>query len=183
MREAGQRYLAPYRNFEMLVGQAESISLPPASVDFITAGQAFHWFDLDRTRAEFTRILRPDGWAVLVWNDRELTGSKFAEEYESLLVRFGIDYADVHQRGKATVASFERFFGNRTFARESFPNLQRLDYEQFVARVLSASYMPGPGHTKHAAMMREVDRIFSENENNGVVAMKYTTSLIYGRLT
>lgn len=183
MRDAGQRYLAPYRNFEMLVGQAESIPLPAASVDFITAGQAFHWFDLDRTRAEFMRILRPHGWVVLVWNDREFTGSKFAEEYENLLVRFGIDYADVHQRGKATVASFESFFGNPAFSRESYPNLQQLDYEQFIARVLSASYMPGPGHANHPAMMREVDRIFHENQNNDVVSMKYTTSVIYGHVT
>jgi SAM-dependent methyltransferase len=183
MREAGQRYLARYRNFKMLEGQAESIPLPGASVDFITAGQAFHWFDLTRSRHEFMRILRPDGWAVLVWNDREFTGSKFADDYERLVVRFGVDYADVHQRGKTTVASFEGFFGNTAFARESYPNLQQLDRESFVARVLSASYMPGPGHANHQAMMREVERIFCENEKDGVVSVRYTTSVTYGQMT
>jgi len=32
--------------------------LPDHSIDFITAGQAFHWFDAARARKEFGRILR-----------------------------------------------------------------------------------------------------------------------------
>jgi SAM-dependent methyltransferase len=183
MRAAGEQYLARYRNFEMLEGQAELIPLPGTSVDFVTAGQAFHWFDLTRSRHEFMRIVRPNGWAGLIWNDREFTGSRFSEEYESLVVRFGVDYADVHQRGKATVASFERFFGNTAFARASYPNLQQLDHEGLVARVLSASYMPGPGHANYPAMMREVGRIFHENEKHGVVSVKYTTNVTYGQMT
>jgi SAM-dependent methyltransferase len=183
MREAGRRYLAPYANFRMLDGQAESIPLPDATAGFITAGQAFHWFDAAAARREFIRILKPDGWAVLVWNNREFTGSQFADQYENLAVRFGVDYAEVHQRGKATSAAFDRFFGSSEIARESCPNPQQLDYEGFVARVLSASYMPGPEHANYASMMQEVDRIFRENQKDGVVWFRYTTRVIYGRMT
>ena len=183
MREAGQLYLAGYTNFRMLDGTAEVIPLHGTSVDFIVAGQAFHWFDLSDARHEFMRILKPNGWTALVWNDREFSGSRFAEEYEALLTNFGIDYANVHQRGKATATSFERFFGNNSFERETFPNVQKMDQDHFVARVLSASYMPGPGHSSHEAMMREVGRIFRENAKAGAVEMKYTTSVIYGQMS
>lgn len=183
MREAGQHYLAEYPNFTMVDGKAEQIPLPGTSVDFITAGQAYHWFDQKEARHEFMRILKPNGWVVLVWNDREFKGSKFADEYENLVQRFGTDYADVHQRGIATAASFEQFFGNSEFAKTSFPNVQQLDHERFIARVLSASYMPAPEHPSHAAMMQELERIFHENENNGVVDVKYTTSVIYGQMS
>ncbi len=48
--------------FQSLAGTAESVPLPDASVDLITVGQAVHWFDSYRSRQEFDRILKPNGW-------------------------------------------------------------------------------------------------------------------------
>ena len=55
---------------QALDGTAEAMPLADASVDVVTAGQAFHWFDTERALDEFHRVLRPGGWLVLVWNDR-----------------------------------------------------------------------------------------------------------------
>jgi SAM-dependent methyltransferase len=159
------------------------VPLPGTSVDFITAGQAFHWFNQKEARHEFMRILKPNGWAVLVWNDREYSGSRLADAYEALLWKFGIDYEQVHHRGKATVSSFEQFFGNSAFVKHTFPNLQHLDYDGLVARVLSASYMPTEGHQQYPAMMDEVNRLFRDNEKNGTVAIKYETNVYYGQMS
>ena len=41
------------------------------------AAQAFHWFDPEWTREEFKRILRPDGYVALMWNERQLDNSEF----------------------------------------------------------------------------------------------------------
>src|SRR5438876_6048912 len=68
MREAGERLLQAYPRFTSIAGTAEATTLPNQSVDFITAGQAFHWFDRAQCLREFERILRPGGWVVLVWN-------------------------------------------------------------------------------------------------------------------
>jgi SAM-dependent methyltransferase len=70
MRQAAERGLAGYANFRSIDATAEATTLPAASVDLILAAQAFHWFDRDRARAEFARILKPGGWVVLVWNER-----------------------------------------------------------------------------------------------------------------
>jgi ubiquinone/menaquinone biosynthesis C-methylase UbiE len=53
---------------EALAGRAEEIPLPDASVDAITVGQAFHWFDTGPALAEMRRVLRPGGGAALFWN-------------------------------------------------------------------------------------------------------------------
>jgi ubiquinone/menaquinone biosynthesis C-methylase UbiE len=53
---------------EALAGAAEAIPLPDASVDAVTVGQAFHWFDRDAAIAEMRRVLRPGGCAALLWN-------------------------------------------------------------------------------------------------------------------
>jgi ubiquinone/menaquinone biosynthesis C-methylase UbiE len=183
MRGAGKQFLGSYPNFEIVDGTAETIPLPGTSVDFITAGQAFHWFNQKEARHEFMRILKPNGWAVLVWNDRELSGSKFADAYEGLLQKFGIDYEQVNHRGKATVTTFEQFFGNSAFAKETFPNVQHLDHETLIARVLSASYMPSPGHHNYQPMMEEIDRIFRDNQKEGRVSVNYQTNVYYGQMS
>lgn len=50
---------------------AESLPLPDASLDAVTAGQAWHWFDPQAAAAEFARVLRPGGVVVLLWNTRD----------------------------------------------------------------------------------------------------------------
>jgi SAM-dependent methyltransferase len=51
-----------------LPGRAEEIPLPDASVDAVFAGQAAHWFDLDRAIPEMARVLRPGGVLGGLWN-------------------------------------------------------------------------------------------------------------------
>jgi SAM-dependent methyltransferase len=58
----------------VLDGTAEDIPLPDASVDVVTAGQAFHWFDTHRALDEISRVLRPAGWLALLWNERPESG-------------------------------------------------------------------------------------------------------------
>src|SRR4051812_45896686 len=53
MREAGERLVRSHPKFPNVAGTAESTSLPDASVDFIVAGQAFHWFNREACRKEF----------------------------------------------------------------------------------------------------------------------------------
>jgi SAM-dependent methyltransferase len=57
-----------------LDGTAEDIPLPDASVEIVTAGQAFHWFDTRRALDEIARVLRPAGWLALLWNERPESG-------------------------------------------------------------------------------------------------------------
>ncbi len=48
------------------VAPAESSGLADASVDLVTVGQAFHWFDAPRFIAEAGRVLRDDG-VLAIW--------------------------------------------------------------------------------------------------------------------
>src|SRR3974377_2166569 len=72
MRAAGEHFLQDYTNFSSVTGSAEATALPWQSVDFITAGQAFHWFNVRLAAKEFCRILKPSRWVVGVWEARRL---------------------------------------------------------------------------------------------------------------
>ena len=49
-------------------GSAEELPLADASVDAVLAGQALHWFDLDRALPEIARVLTPGGVLAGLWN-------------------------------------------------------------------------------------------------------------------
>ncbi len=180
MRQAGERLLAAFPNFTSVAGTAEATSLPDASVDFVTAAQAAHWFDRKRARQEFARILKPGGWLVLLWNERLTDSSPFLRDYEQLLQAYGTDYADV--RHEHTTDAVNVFFDPAPFHERVFAMRQEFGYAGLEGRLLSSSYAPGPGHPKHAPMVRELHRIFEAHKVAGRVSFDYKTRVYFGRL-
>lgn len=181
MRAAGERLLQTYSHFKSVPATAEATTLPPASIDVVTAGQAFHWFDPDKARTEFKRILKPEGWVVLVWNERRAGLTPLAQAYEQLLHTYATDYGKVvhHQQVDDTV--LRQFFGG-DFHVNTFPNSQLLDFEGLKGRLLSSSYAPATGHPQHLPMLAELQRIFDTHQVNGQVVFEYDTKLYYGHL-
>ncbi len=185
MRRAAEEMLAPrYPNFRSNDGTAEDTRLRGASVDFVTAGQAFHWFDPERARAEFARILRPGGWVVLVWNDRRLDRPAFAVGYERLVRRYNTDFDKVNHRnvGKDQSEALRRFFGSAKYENVHFDNPQRHDRDGVRARLLSSSYMPLADDPRYAAMLDELTDVFDAHQRDGTVTLEYDTRLFFGRL-
>ncbi len=181
MREAGERLLENYPNFKSVNATAEATTLMDASVDFVTAGQAFHWFDATRARAEFARILRPDGWVVLVWNERRNDATPFMRGFEHLIATRGTDYAQVvHHRFDETV--IHPFFGTNKVRLKSFENAQVFDFEGLKGRTLSASYVPQPGDPNYDLMLNELAALFDAHQHQGQVSFDYDTKVFYGRL-
>ena len=180
MRQAGERLLAEFGNFRSVNGSAEATMLPGGSVDFVTAAQAAHWFDRERTRREFVRILNPGGWLVLLWNEREIDTTRFLRDYEKLLLTFGTDYEEV--RHERTTDAVNEFFDPVPYQERVFAMRQEFDCEGLEGRLLSSSYAPGPEHPKHEPMLQELRRIFDQQAENGRVAFDYETRVYFGKL-
>jgi SAM-dependent methyltransferase len=179
MRQAGEKMLAEFPQFVSVTGTAEATTMDGASVDFVSAAQAGHWFDPAKARKEFVRILKPGGWLVLLWNERLLDSTPFLHEYEQLLLDFGTDYQDVRHE----TAEVNQFFDQAPVQERKFPNTQEFDYAGLEGRLLSSSYAPGPDDAKHAPMLRELRRLFDSHAANGRVSVEYATRVFFGRLT
>jgi len=181
MREAGEWLLRNYGHFTSVDATAEATTLAVDSVDFAVAGQAFHWFDRERARAEFARILRPGGWVVLLWNDRRVGSTPFLVAYEQLLQTYGTDYRTVnHKRIDDQVIG--SFFGPGRFRSKTFDNRQIFDRDGLRGRLFSSSYTPEPGHPSYEPMLDELDRIFDRHQVDGQVVFQYETVVYYGQL-
>jgi ubiquinone/menaquinone biosynthesis C-methylase UbiE len=179
MREAAERLLAHFPNFHSVSASAQATTLADHSVDFIVAAQAFHWFNTPETRAEFSRILKPGGHIVLIWNERRLDSTPFLQAFEQLLITFGTDYTKVRHENVNTAALgafFRSAYATHTFAYE-----QRFDFEGLKGRLLSSSYAPAEGQPRHDEMIAELRRIFEVYQESGQVCFEYDTRLHLGR--
>jgi len=180
MREAGERLLAGFPKFASVVGTAEATTLADRSVDFVTAAQAAHWFNRERSRREFVRILKPGRWLVLLWNERLTDSTKFLRAYEQLLLTYATDYEEV--RHERTTDAVNEFFDPAPLQERTFEMRQEFNYAGVEGRLLSSSYVPGPEHPQYAPMLAELRRIFDACAVDGRAAFEYKTRLYFGRL-
>src|ERR1051325_41909 len=180
MRRIAERRFATSKQFVTTDATAESTTLADKSVDFITAAQAFHWFDRIRARVEFARILKAAGWVALIWNERLLDSSPFLQQYEALLLRYGTDYQKVrHEKVAGEIADF---FHPQTFSLRTLENAQYFDFQSLKGRLLSSSYTPDPEHPNFRPMLAELEEIFNANQKAGIVSFEYETKIYYGHL-
>jgi ubiquinone/menaquinone biosynthesis C-methylase UbiE len=181
MRAAGEHVLQGCTNFSSVSGSAEATTLPSQAVDFITAGQAFHWFNVELAAKEFRRILKPGGWVVVVWQDRRMEDTPFAQAYEDLLERYGVDYKRVKDAYPET-EKIRTFFDSGSFHTRDLPNHQVFDWEGLRGRLRSSSYAPTESHANYAPMIAHLRRIFDQHHENGSVRMDYFARTYFGHL-
>ena len=183
MRAKAEKRLEGAPGFHSMDGRAEATGLGAESVDLVTAMTAFHWFDVDAARAEFTRILRPGGAVALVWNKRRMTSPLMAE-YEEVVRLYGRDYKSGWGQDRRTPQHWsDLLFGSRPYGYASFENLQKLDLAGLIGRLLSASYAPLPDEPNHVAAVRRLTEAFVRYEQDGTVNIEYDTVLYYGALS
>ena len=181
MRLAAEQLLSTNNRFVSVSGSAEDTTLNSGSIDLISAGQAFHWFDRTKAKTEFARILKPGGWTVIIWNERKLDTTPFLKAYEKLLLNYGTDYQEVrHENVAGEVAGF--FAPNET-AMSSFENRQEFDFEGFKGRVASSSYTPPPGSADFDTMLTVLKEIFDEYSVNNRVVFEYNTRVYFGQVS
>ena len=179
MREAAEEDLSRFPNFKSTSGTAENTGLPDRSIDIVTAAQAFHWFDHQKTRAEFKRILRPGGHVALMWNIRQIDSTPFLRDYEQFLLKYGTDYKFVRHEN-ITREDIAAFF-QRPFPTASFKNVQIFDFDGLKGRALSASYVPAETDPIFPQMVSELSELFEKHQSQGKIEIIYDTDVHYSK--
>lgn len=182
MREAGEALLGGRTRFTSTKGTAEATSLPSGSVDLITVGQAFHWFEPAATRREFLRVLRSDGWVALIWNKRPEGDVPILDAWSEVFRANSPEFDAVRYRDDAAAAGMAILFNSPDYLRFTLPNEQELNAEAFWGRILSSSYTPLPGEPGHEEIKRQCELIFAEHSVDGLVKIPYETQVFLGQL-
>jgi ubiquinone/menaquinone biosynthesis C-methylase UbiE len=179
MRAAAERAFARNARFISVAGSAEATTLANASVDLVAVGQAFHWFESEATRREWRRVLKPNGWALVVFNTRCIDATPFMRAYDQYLVDHAVDYAGVDHRRGLTDRLRDVFADYREWRH---PFTLRHRYDDVRGLSMSSSYVPAPGHPKHAAFFEGLRALVDAYATNGVVEFPYETEAYLGRV-
>jgi SAM-dependent methyltransferase len=180
MREKATALLGHYEKYHEIHGTAEQTGLLPESIDAIIAGQAFHWFDAAAAKTEFSRILKPEGLIVLMWNER-LTTSEFEVKYDQLIIKHGKDYIQVDHRN-INPEKIGAFFSPASFQSKIFYNKQVFDFDGLKGRLLSSSYIPSADEPGYEAMIADLRQLFDQYQDDGFITINYDTKVYTGKL-
>jgi SAM-dependent methyltransferase len=159
-------------------GRAEATGLPAGCADVVLAAQAFHWFKPESALREFHRVLKPRGWVVLLWNERD-PSDPFTAEYGAV-IRTAPDAAAIEmprsRAGESLLHSSWFHEGERTI----FGNSQTLDEEGLLGRAFSASYAPREA-AQAAVWAAALRSVFARYQRQGEVMLRYETTVYLGQ--
>jgi ubiquinone/menaquinone biosynthesis C-methylase UbiE len=180
LRQLAAQALAMYPACHLVDGRAETTTLPDHSVDLITVAQALHWFDPEPTRAEFARILKPDGSLAILRNygtNRVL--NKAIEQ--SLTDANGIRRSQSIRRPDPKPLSY--YFGCQDFLKQTFPFVERVTCETFVGAVSSTSFAPDEDSNAYPDFEHRLRSIFERFSVGGVLEIPGETELCLGQIS
>lgn len=178
MRSFAEKDLTPrYPKFVSLNRLAESTGLPTASVDLIIVGQALHWFDRERARQEFGRILKPTGYVMIVYNERKKDDGMM-DDYDRIVDR----NASKSETPDIDADYLTKFFESKDYREFTVANEQSLDFEGLVGRATSASYLPSKGDPGYESLEADLRKLFDDYQHDGKIILRYETVIFLGQL-
>ncbi len=185
MRVEAETRFSGISGFVSVDGAAESTTLPDGVADFITAGQAFHWFDERKSRVEFQRILKKGGHVAIVWNTRDNT-KPFMKDYDGIVTRYCPDMKKIDRivySAAERALVLEEFFDKRAIQKHTFGYMQVFDFEELAGRLRSSSYSPEEGSDTYKALIAELRVLFDRFSVNGKIPFEYLTELFVSELS
>ena len=136
--------LESFPNVNIINGIAEATTLPEHSVDVITVAHALHWFDINAFRTECSRILKPGGLVIVIYN---LTS-------DGSMINISKEVTDA-------------FFTKPTIL--EFPNPLEYTRDRWLALDASMDDIPLPNEPGYDAHIAEINALFDRNSVDGIV--------------
>ena len=179
MRHTAELGLKTCDRFSIGSGTAENTGLPEASVSFVTAAQAFHWFDPDAFRQECLRILELGGLAVFVWNSRRENDEAVQKNADICRRYCSGFYGFSGGNWRKTEENLRLFFGREPEALH-IPNDLFYTKEKFLQRNLSSSYSLKQGEEGYEDYLEALSALFDQYAQDGVLRVPNETAAFWG---
>lgn len=178
MRAAAERALGACPRFRAVRGTAEDTTLAGRCVDFVTAAQAFHWFDGALFCRECKRILKPGGKAVLIWNTRDRS-ARVNQEVWAICSRYCPEFQGFSGGMERGDGRIEAFFSGR-YEYVEFDHPLFYTREKFISRSLSSSYSPKRWDSGYSGYVAALSALFDACAAEGVLEVPNRTAAYIG---
>jgi SAM-dependent methyltransferase len=182
MRAEAQAALQGTAGLVMIAGTAEATGLAATSVDVLVAGNAFHYFDPVRARAEADRILTPGGRILFLDHRIPQRPSAFVSAYMAFFRRWTPpDLATAHA-DDAVPRRLATFFGDRPYHSERVLEQDySMTWERLRGRFLSTSIAPAPERAEFETVLGELRDLYDAHQQGGVVSFPLDWACTWSR--
>jgi ubiquinone/menaquinone biosynthesis C-methylase UbiE len=144
-------------------GTAEHIPFEDSTIDIIICGQSFHWFANHRALAEFNRVLKSNGFLVLVWNMADDSGKEWAQNISKYIQTF-----QPKEVVRYKAMEWKNAFDNQNFfsslQHKQFSSKQRITRDIAIKRILSTSFIGTLSSEEKTKLIDEVRKMLDNVE-------------------
>ena len=161
-------------------GSAETSGLADDSVEMIAVGRALHWFDIEAALREFRRVLKLQGWVVILACGRAEDGREENVEFKKMM------QTSTNRDGEldpllAVYRKLDSLFAGGRFHHAEMARQMRLDWEQLRGLTLSLSHAPMPGSAAFPAFEAALRGYFDRFAQDGHVTLTAKTWVSAGQ--
>lgn len=176
MRKVCEQELKGFQGIQIMKGTAENTFLPDKCLDMIFVAQAFHWFNAEKAIHEFFRILKKQGYIILLWNELKSHKSNFRDDYDKLFSSFSREYRE--NCIEINEEWLRKIMNGNKLIKKVFDNHKFMNREQFLGRLLSSSFCP----CSNEKFLNEGSKLFEKYQTEGKIVMEYDTLLYYAKI-
>lgn len=179
MRKIAEKSLGENEKFHSLNQTAENTTIKTDSVDNIICGESYHWLDNIRTKLEFKRILKKEGFIFLLWT------TPGQNEYDQELGILFQQFCNKNNSEIINVSKEERaihLFGEGNYKKAEFKNIIDQTFEGLLGGCLSSAFAPKPGDADYAEYVEAIRDIFDRYSQAGKIKTTFITRCFYGIL-
>lgn len=166
-------------NYHSVNTCAEDTNLRSESIDLISVGQALHWFDFNKAKREFLRILKKPGFALVTGNRPVFVDKKLAEEINTLTGKFCYK---TYKRIDFEVIDYDEIF--KPFKTKAVIITRKIQkpVSDIIKGTLSCSFSPDEGHKDFTEFVDALRSILMKYAFNNMVRVNIETKMTYGRM-
>lgn len=180
MRSIARKELEGFEKFCPVNGTAAETNLGEQSVDFVTAAQAFHWFDGALFRRECKRILKRNGLVFLIWNLRD-TSDKVNQSSFEIFSEYCPKFHGFSGGVQKNDPRIRDFFRGK-YEYIEFENPLFYDREKFISRSLSSSYSLKKEEEKYGEYIAALSELFERYAKDDVLTVANKTVAYAGKV-
>ena len=152
-----------------LEGMSHQLPLPDHSVNAVFCAQSFHWFANLETLKELDRVLKPQGFLVLVWNQRDITVD-WVKALADYIAPLEGDTPRYHSGAWRKVFEEQNLF--QPYAETQMQQLQHGPVEQVVSkRLLSTSFIAALPKEQQQQLKQQFEQIIKNYTDKGAEDM------------
>lgn len=181
MLNKGKEYCNECNNIVFVNSSAENTKLPDKISDIVFAVQSFHWFNKSALKKEVKRILKPNGYFGIVWNNCEDENNEFSKDYIRYISEWYTKITGKVYQHK-NIEDRKNFFKDGIYNTHTFIHSQNYTLDMLIGFSKSLSYAPKENDIYYDDFINGVIDIFKKYQNDNYVRFDFHTEMYIGHV-